>query len=267
MALTATYDSDLSRVRLSADSLGASATYAYVWRSLSPVFNPYVTVRGGDHIAVSGGQLLLDDYEFEVGVPMYYAVQSYDAAGAVQFAYQAGPLTVDLTGVWLKVVARPFLNRQVVVQSVSAISRRSRGGVFDVVGRSFPVAVSDVRGAHQYTLSVLTETDTEREDIDALLASGEPVFVHVPAAETKLRGGYYVIGDSTEEAPGRLSTRRIFDLPLTEVAAPDATIVGATSTWQTVLDNYATWADLIADKATWADVLELVGDPSEVIVP
>jgi len=39
------------------------------------------------------------------------------------------------------------------------------------------------------------------------------------------------------------------------------------NSWTTVLAAYATWSALIAGKATWADVLNLVGDPSEVIVP
>jgi hypothetical protein len=70
-----------------------------------------------------------------------------------------GSITPLLGGmVWLKSVARPFLNRQVTVVDYSDVERPARNGVFDVVGRSLPVSVSDVRGSRRWTLEVLTGT-------------------------------------------------------------------------------------------------------------
>lgn len=210
-------------------------------------------------------------------------VAATGAASEVHYLDQAGlwagastswvlpPQTVtvnqDLTDVWLKVVARPFLNRTVVVADKGPIGRLARGGVFDVVGRSFPVAVSDVRASKRYTLQVLTDTPAKQRDLDLLLASGEPVFVHVPSANTRVPAGYFVIGDTAEAPTLRRSDRRLFDLPLVEVAAPGPDVVGSAGTWQTVLNTYTTWLAVLDAHATWSSLLELIGSPTEVIVP
>jgi hypothetical protein len=66
---------------------------------------------------------------------------------------------------------------------------------------------------------------------------------------------------------GHVSPRRYFTLPVIEVAAPGADIVGATSTWETLVAEFGTWANVLATFGTWADVVEYVSDPSVVVVP
>ncbi|MGW3619489.1 carbohydrate binding domain-containing protein [Micromonospora arida] len=178
----------------------------------------------------------------------------------------SGSITPTLDGVWIKSVARPFLNRQVTVVDHTAVERRGRAGVFDVVGRSFPVSVSDVRGSRRWELEVMTETRDEAEDFDLLLASGDVLLIHVPAA-SDVPGGYVAVGDTSERRRARKSIARVFSLSCVEVAAPGPDVVGATSNWQTVLNNYATWQDVLNAHATWQDLLELIGSPTDVIVP
>lgn len=268
MAATATYDAVLSRIRIAATALGASATYAKVLRTRTvDNFFPFTTVRGGSAAPVTGGLLNIDDYEFPPGVQVTYQVTSYNASNVQQASFTTANITADLTSVWLKVIARPFLNRPVIIQGRGPIGRKARGGLLDVVGRSYPVCVADVRSSRAFTLSVLTQTPGEHNDIDLLLASGEPVFLHVPSTETKVPSGYFVIGDTDEAPTGRRATRRVFDLPLVEIAAPGVDVVGAAGTWQTVVSTYPNWTAVTAADATWNDVLELVGSPSEVLVP
>lgn len=266
MALTATYDGVLSRVRLAADLLGATATYAVFDKDLAGGAATFATVRGGTKVTVSAQNAALDDYEFPAGVQVTYRVRSFNASDVLQATFTVS-VTQDLTAVWVKVVARPFLNRAVVVADRGPIERPARGGVFPVVGRSFPVAVSDVRGSKQYTLQVLTQTPAEQRDLDLLLASGEPIFVHVPAVNTRIPTGYFVVGDTAETPTLRLSQRRLFELPLIEIAAPGPDVIGASITWQGVLNAYTTWQDLLNAHTTWNSVLELIGSPTDVITP
>jgi hypothetical protein len=266
MAVTLTYDGTLSRVRISVTALGA-ATTATVERSLDLV--AWTVVRGGQSVPVSGGLLALDDYEFTAG-----ALNTYRVTPDVGAA-QTDSITPVLTEVWLKSIGRPFLNRVVECADVGEITRPARGGVFDVVGRSYPVAVSDVRGSRRFNLQVATGTtaacaDTAAADADAdtlelLLASGDPLFLQSP--DPLIPTMYVYVGDVTYVRAIRGSAKRIYQLPLTEIAAPGADIVGSTSTWQTVLDTYATWQDVLTANPTWNDLLELVASPSEVIVP
>lgn len=262
MSLTATYMTDRGRVHLDATALGASATYAVYDRTLDGI--TYTTVRGGLEAAVTSQLSNLDDHEFPAEVLVTYRVRSYNASDVLQQTF-TGTVTVNLTDVWIKVVARPYLNRAVTVTEVGEITRPARLGTFDVKGRSFPVSVSDLRGSRRFSLQVMTTTAVQSRDFDLLLASGEPIFLQVPPG-FPAPSCYASVGDTTETEPARGNLTKFFALPLTEIAAPGPDVVGALGTWQTVLSGYATWTDLIAAKATWADVLELVGDPSEVIV-
>lgn len=181
----------------------------------------------------------------------------------------AGDTCTD-TPIILKSISRPFLNRAVTVvqRPDTAITRRSRAGVFDIVGRSYPVAVSDLRPSRQWTMYVRTYTHTDAAELDLILASGDPLFVHVPAGcAASVPGGYVTVGDTTQAWHPLRPTQCLWTLPLTEVAAPGPDVVGATITWQGVLNAYGSWAELIAANATWADLLANVGSASDVIVP
>ena len=265
MALTLTYDAQLSRVRVAASALSVSAVSATVERSTDQV--RWSTVRGAGSLAVSGQGASVDDYEFAPDVVDYYRVTAYDAGGA-QTDQVTAFVTPTLTQVWLKSVARPFLNRPVEVRDFGEIRRPSRTGTFEVVGRSFPVAVTDVRGSKRWNLTLNTRTPEESDGVDLITASGDILLVHVPATGrlSAVPGGYVAIGDTTEVVPPTADLMlRIHTLQCTEVAAPGPDVVGATSTWQTVVNTYATWADVLTAHATWASVLELIGSPTDVI--
>lgn len=260
-------------VVFSFDNLAESRATAYATVDRTTNNVNYTIVRGATEVPITTGCELartVDDYEFPVGQEITYRVRSF-TEGGVELTESECLITVDLDQVWIKSIGRPFLNRPVdCVLNPSPITRPARNGVFDIVGRSYPVAVTDVRGSRRVTVRVVTRTTQERTDMDLLLMSGDPVYYQTPLNHP-LPTMYAVIDDTTESRP-LLNRRcnddwRLYELPSIEVAAPTADVVGATSTWQTVVTTYATWADVIAANDTWADVLDLVGDGSEVIVP
>lgn len=266
MTLTLAYDQQLSRVRATATALPVGASTAKLERSLNGI--RWEVVRGGLELAVTAGGALAvpaDDYEFAPDVVNTYRLTTYDAGG-VELGSETAALAPALGArPWLKALSRPYLNAPVTVQDYSEVTRPGRAGLFDVVGRSFPVAVAEVRGSARYTLFVLTETPEERRHMAAILAAGEVLLLQVPAtADTP--AGYLHVGAATEQRTTRRSERRIFALEVVETAAPDPAIVGATSTWETVRNNYASWGDVLAAYATWADLLELIAQPEDVIV-
>ncbi|PZG18985.1 hypothetical protein C1I95_12465 [Micromonospora craterilacus] len=267
MALTATYDGRLARVRLSGTVPGSHTdpATAVVERSTNGI--RWTTVRGGqDRNGTAGVDVKVDDYEFVDGVVNRYRVRVVDVATQATVASETATITPTLGGVWIKSVARPFLNRQVIVKDFGDVERPPRAGIFDVVGRSMPVAVSDVRGSRRWTLEVLTETPADAAELDQIMAAGDTMLIHVPAA-VDVPGGYVAIDTVNISRPARRSRRRVFVLPCIEVAAPGPDVVGATLTCATVLATYATCADLLAAHPTCADLLELIGDPEDVIVP
>lgn len=182
---------------------------------------------------------------------------------------QTNSITPGQTGIWLKSIPRPFLNQavEVVWRNPVTITSPARVGIFDIVGRTMPVAVNDLRSSRRWVMYLRTTTDTDAANLRILLASGDALLIQVPPECADLvPAGYVSVGDVAEEWHPLRPVRRTFTLPLTEVAAPGPDVVGVAVTWQTVLNTYGSWADVMAAKATWADLLALVGTHADVIV-
>lgn len=183
----------------------------------------------------------------------------------------SGSLTPEITEVWLKDVFRPFLNRTLgCIPNQSSIRRRARNGIFDVVNRSFPVAVTDLRGSREWSMEVITQTTDQRRDFDLIMATGDIFFIQAPP-DSPTPTAYVAIQDTDERRPLRNRTCdndwRVFTLPMIEVAKPSVEIAAVIGTWQTVLNTYSTWSDVLAAHSTWADLLTLVGSVDEILVP
>jgi len=271
VACSLSYDATLGRVRVDATSLGGTAVTATVERS-DDAGSTFAFIRGGTGIPVSGGATLLttDDYEYTIGHQLTYRVRGQNSSGA-QTASTTCTITVNQTQVWLKSVERPFLNRELdCVLNPSPIGRESRGGIFDILGRSFPVAVTDVRSGLNVNLRTVTRTYDEQEGLDFLLASGDLLYLQTTAT-FPLSSMFVAVENTEEDRPVRNRDCdvdiRSFTLPLVQIELPEDDVVGHTFSWYSVIVTYSTWSDVIADNATWADLLEHVAEPSEVIIP
>lgn len=219
-----------------------------------------------DTIDVSGAAELILRYDKDTSATVGDDAAWVDNLRFGGFTAQQGSITPQMVNAWIKNLARPFLNRKITVTDFSDIERPSRTGTFAVVGRSYPVAVSERHGSRRYTLTVTTETLDEYRDLDLVLSVGEPILLHVPP-DCLFPGMYAVVGDVAVSREMPRSVRRYFELPLTEVAAPGPDVVGSTSTYQTVVDTYATYQAVLDAEATYQDLVERIGDASEVIVP
>ena len=263
MALTATFDSALSRIKLAAGTLGASATYAVFDRTLNGI--TYTTVRGGTHVSVASAAASLNDYEFPLGVAVTYRVRSYNASDVQQATFTT-VITQAQPDPWLKSVQRPFLNQQITPSDASDVTHVNRSQVFPIVGRSYGVAVTDISAGLNYDLTVTTFTLGEAADLLYLAKSGDTVFLHAPA-DFPVPGGYYTVGDVRETRQGQPWERRWFTLPLTQVTPPGPEVIGTTYTIASMLAEYATVTAVIAGNATISDLLQRVSSPSEILVP
>lgn len=264
MALTATYNPDLSRIELAGATLGVSATYAVFDRTLNGGVT-YTTVRGGTHVVVAGAAAGVDDYEFPVDVAITYRVRSYNASNVLQATFTVA-ITQAQPDPWLKSVQRPFLNQQIEPADASDVVHTNRSQVFPIVGRSFGVAVTDVSSGLAFDLMIATLTFGDAADLLYLVKSGDILFLQTPA-DFPVPGGYYTVGDVKETRQTLPWERRWFTLPLTQVAQPGPEVIGTTYTIASMLAEYATVTALIAGNATIADLLQRVGSPSEVLVP
>lgn len=179
---------------------------------------------------------------------------------------QTATTTPALSAVWLKSIARPFLNRAVKVIDWSDITRPSRSSSLEIKDRSYPVAITQPRGSRRWTMRLKTTSAADALTMSYVLAAGDVMFIHVPAAY-KVPGGYVDIADVGERQPALWADPRQWTLPMTESAPPGPDVVGATTTWQTVIATYGTWADVIAAAPTWEALLAQIAAPSTVVVP
>lgn len=185
------------------------------------------------------------------------------AAFVTQDTASLTPTLADSTGVqrlWIKNIQRPYLNTALSTPlGKLSITRPARAGVFDVVRRGLPVAVTDLRGSKEFTIGALVVTDVERDRLDLILTAGEPILLHVPP-NIRLKSLYATIGDETYDDEASSYT-----LPLKEVAAPPSTIVGVTILYSDIEATFATYAAVRTAYATYAAVMDSIGSPTDII--
>jgi hypothetical protein len=181
---------------------------------------------------------------------------------------EVASITPSLDGkVWFKSIRYPFLNRPLfrILDQGDNIGRPARGGVFDIDGRSTPIAVTDLRGSQAFTLVIQTPDVIAARDMDLLLTSGDIFLIHVPPGPCPVQGGYVWIDTTSQQRP-TTQTRWRFVLPCKVVTPPGPDVVGATLTWGTVERLYGSWTALLAANPTWADLLATVGSPDDLVV-
>lgn len=184
---------------------------------------------------------------------------------AISSSVETATVTPGQTAIWLKNPLRPFLNRTVrLVGPLDDVSRDDRSGLFDIIGATLPVAVTDLMSGLITSYTIDTRTRAEVVSLDLFIAVGEVLLFQPPGA-SNLETLYAVPGSPTRTIFTENNPRRFTNLPLSECAMPDLTVAATQSTFQTVNNTYASFADLLAAKATFGDVLLLVGTAADVI--
>ncbi|MEU8636794.1 hypothetical protein AB0C38_31875 [Amycolatopsis sp. NPDC048633] len=233
------------------NTAGANNESHYTWRTDATVNVRTVTagssVWTGGSAAVSKARLLRMTRRPNVGV-------------------ETSSITPVLDSVWLKNVRRPSLNRKVTVSGLSEITRPARVAIIDVIGRTMPIAINDVRGSRRLSITVTTPSLAAAADFDNATLTGHAVFLQAPEALCAVPTMYATVGDTTARKTSARGVRRYFDLPLTEVAAPASTVYSDTFTYADVLATYATIADVVAGAASYSALVDKVST-AVVIVP
>jgi hypothetical protein len=237
------YDEFRGRTRVSAFTFSDRVTQVVVRRRV--VGGKLVDVRGGT-VSVFDGVMVrpVDDYEFPAGVDVEYVIEGLSDTGVVvQTAVARRMAAGDVA--WLKFVANPQLNRKIDLVGWSATKRSSRQVLYEVIGQSEPVVVTDVHTSRQVSIEIVTHTPEATESLDDALREGHPVFLQIPRG-LQLRTMYASVGDYECEPLKLSSPRSRWTLPLTEVAAPPFTLTGNVSTYATLLTQHTTYAALLA---------------------
>lgn len=175
-------------------------------------------------------------------------------------------ITPAPTDVYLKNPQRPGLNTKITVTGIGDITRPARTSVVDVLGRTYPVAITDVQGSRQLTITVTVPDLAAYQNLDNLLLTGEPLMLQGPSDLCDVPSMYVVVGDTRGYRNSKRAKRRYFDLPLVEVAEPSGSVAGSTITWNDVVATYATWNDVVAAFPDWSSLVSAQSS-AVVVVP
>lgn len=253
--ITAVVDSAASSVLVTVT--GASGPTAEILRVESS--GAKTPVRNGDPGTLLGGGWIDHDYEAPLDQPVTYQLAAPSNFNSVQATSM--PVTVaSLDQTWLKHPGRPDLNMPIKVTGWPQRTYGIAQGVFNVVGRKYPVVKSSLRYAPIGDMTVLTETADELDGMRALLSEPSILLLQAPAGYD-VGSVYVAVGEVGEEriSPAGADPVRNWTLPLTVVEAPVGLAnAGAGNTWNDVIATYPTWNDVIAARATWNDLIRSV---------
>lgn len=210
-----------------------------------------VRTSDGDPLPVSGGVAVLWDYEAPYGTTSTYSVAASGATTVTDTAL------LDVTAVWLVHPGVPSRSMAVFVTELGELTRAVDRGLFAVIGRNDPIAVTGgARGTASGMLGLRTKTDAERNALNLLLDDGATLLLNLPPTGWGMDPCYISVGDvsvarTIEYAP---HPWREWSLPYQVVYRPAG---GSQSlrTWETIAAEYpGTWADVAATGLTWADL-------------
>lgn len=255
--VTVSYDPTRGRVRVKATGLDPSVVRVVV-SSRRLGTSRWTEVRGGRVAVDVDGAMVrtVDDYEFVAGEGVEYRLVALSSAeGAPDVVVQQRIASISDTEEtnWVKFIATPYRNRRVVLTDWSEVSRKSRVALYDVVGRSQPVAVTDVHTGRQFSVDLVAHTLAEREALDQAMGTGVPVFFQTPTS-IACPSIYAVIGDYTYRRPARRSLRSIVTVQLIEISPPPPSVVGSGLTYRILGTQYGAYADLHAAIDTYAEL-------------
>jgi hypothetical protein len=178
---------------------------------------------------------------------------------------QTQTITPGLSGFWLCSTMRSFLNMAPRVVGYDEPSRGMRGDSAYVAARTLPIAQAELASAREWTLTLHVSSLTAARQLEYVIASGDVFFLQTPA-DCPIPRGYYRIAKMDPKRIRQLGPSRLFTLPVQECAAPGPDVATASATWTSVIALWGSWPAVVAAEATWEDLLEIIGDPSEVVV-
>lgn len=214
-----------------------------------------------DHQVIVSDLMVIEDHEAPIGVPVYYSIEIYNAAGALASTRTSGTVTVTLADInlaWLKDPGNPQRACRVLVQRAPDWSRPIEQSAFVVRNRRNKVTLSGLRQGLEGDLAIWTRSDEERIALHLLLDSGN-VLLWQANPGMGVVDMYVNVAQIGEGRVGQLAQEvwRAWTLPLTQADMPVAVSVAGSGgrTWQDVVAEFDTCADLLPVYATCEDLL------------
>lgn len=215
---------------------------------------PWDYIRAGAIVTVdpTTGKASYEDHEAPMDVPLVYRATATKPTAGEQVT--SAPTTLTSYGkVWLKDPA--FGEYDTFLEEVTEIPElvfNARAGVFPVIDREDPVVVAARRSNFTGELRFTTRTNTQRSNMENLLARGQILLLSVPP-RYGMGNAYIHVGNVTQARVGLADEpTRAWTLPMTRVDRPASlSFVALGMHWVDVYYKYTTWQDLEDTGQTW----------------
>jgi hypothetical protein len=158
------------------------------------------TDNGDGRVSAASGATTYYDYEVGNGVSAIYRCRGVDTyAAETGNSYSAWSSSTSATSWsstdwWLKNPLLPSQNVVVNIHSLTEETRSARQGVFQAIGSSSAVVVSDTRGPSAGSVTFRVDSDEDKADLDTLVESTTPLLLQ-GAPDEHWSDRYIVLGD------------------------------------------------------------------------
>lgn len=215
---------------------------------------------GGDIVAITGGAAAASR-AVSVQIP---ANQVTDQAST---SYTPAFPNPNVQPYWLMNPGRPGQNVRIEITEFSEITQAGRTGIFEIVGRSSPVTISDVMASGSFEFTIDAATKAEAKEIVGRLALGDPMFLLVPDPNADL-DTFYFTATSVKRAVDTPGGSWSIKVTAREVSQPAPAVYGSTYIWNDVATDYTSWTAVLADpqNASWSNLVDRISD-DVIIVP
>lgn len=236
----------------------AGATALYLTRQGPSDTAAYV--RGCNPLLLTPGAHSVRDFEPPLGVPLDYTAFVANDAGE-QSGATSHTITVPTLGcsdTWLTDIAAPTNTQRTIIERLDELDYQAASGVHSVLNRRTPIVTSDIAHSPTFELSLLTETDDEREKTRAALGNGVPLLLRTPP-ENGIGSVYFAATGWKEQRIVNAATLedRRFVIAAVQVDRPDPILYvpAFIATYAGIRDAYTSYAQLNASRDTYDDVL------------
>ena len=143
------------------------------------------------------------------------------------------------------------------LQKFGTLTYPARLNQYDVLSKSYRIAVSQVRGKPTGQMTLMTYTDSDAEVAEVLFASGRILLFRNPDPRYQEPYLYLAIGDTAKDplADGAENQpQRLWTVPFTVVERPTGLIEASTVvTWAMAKSGYVNWLDIFSARTNWLD--------------
>ena len=256
--ITSTNVPPSAQINFDSANLNAAVSTITAYRTVDGITT---TVRSAIRLFATGGVSFID-HEIPIGVPVTYQVQQYNSSGTALGYTDPAVITVPTPGPLVAWVTDPLDATQAVrvILSDAAGRRPSRPvpGTLHRIGRR-TVALVGQRGLmEQLNMDFYTETEADRDAIDALLDQSGGLLLIRTAPPVPVPRLLYVWAPNAvpEDFDPTGEEGTIWTNTVDEVSPAEGPLVRGAATWQLYMDAFPTWGDMDAAYTTWLDAMK-----------